>query len=109
MKKGYTIPELVIVIVVLGLISILIINKTSYAFVTDNTSEETVKLILVKSATSYANTFKDELKKEKTKYISASEMIEAGYLIDDNNIYKHYTIELVYDEKTDSILAEVVE
>lgn len=109
MKKGYTIPELVIVIVVLGLVSIVLINKTSYAFVTDDISEETTKLVLIKSATAYGNTIKEDIKKEKNKFISATEMIDAGYLRDEENIYKHYTLELIYDEQTDSIKAEVVE
>ena len=109
MKNGYTIPELIIVILVLGVISILAINKASYAFVNDDTGFETIKLILIKSATTYGDSIKEDLKNDKNKYISSNDIINAGFLTDDENIYKNYTIKLTYNENTDSVSAEVVE
>lgn len=109
MKNGYTIPELIVVTLVLGVISIFAINKVSYAFVTDDIGSETTRLILEKSATAYANSIKEDLKSEKFKHISSNEIINAGFLIDDENTFKNYTIELQYNEKTDSVSVEVIE
>jgi prepilin-type N-terminal cleavage/methylation domain-containing protein len=107
-NRGYTIPELIIVAVVVGIFSITIINKASYAFVdTNEISEETQNLILVKSATAYANSIKDELKEENTKYVSAEDLVEAGYLSDDD--YDNNKIKIEYNEETDSIKVEVIE
>lgn len=107
-NRGYTIPELIIVAVVLGLFSIITINKASYAFVdTNEVSEKTEEMILLKSATAYGNSIKETLKEEKTKYLSTNELVTAGYLVDDDE-YKNVKIKINYEEDTDSISVEVI-
>ncbi len=108
MEKGYTIPELIVVLVVLGLVSFMAINKASYAFVTEEPNDETTKLILVKCATEYANSIKEELKGEKSRFVSSNDLITAGYLIDEGD-YKNFTLELTYDEASDAVLARIIE
>lgn len=107
-NRGYTIPELIIVAVVLGLFSVITINKASYAFEdTNEVSEQTVEMILVKSATAYGESIKETLETEKTKYISASDLVSAGYLIDDEE-YKGIKIKIDYEEETEKISVEVI-
>ncbi len=109
MEKGYTIPELIIVAVVLGVFSIVTINKASYAFEDTNAvNEKTEALILEKSANMYGNKIKEDLKSEKTKFILASDLIEAGYLVEDDS-YKNVKIKLTYNEENDSISAEIMD
>lgn len=107
-NKGYTVPELIVVAVVLGLFSIITINKASYAFEdTKEVNSQAEEMILVKSATAYGNSIKDSLKEEKTKYISASDLVAAEYLMDDEN-YKGIKIKIDYQEDTDSISVEII-
>ena len=109
-NKGYTIPELVVVILVIGIFSIVAINKASYAFVdTDTIGEQTQNLILIKSATSYANSIKDELKNEMERYILGKDLVAAGYLIDDENNYISMKIKLSYSVDTDKVSVEIIE
>lgn len=107
--KGYTIPELIIVIIVVGIFSIVAINKASYAFVdTDTIGEQTEHLILIKSASTYANNIKEELKAEKERYILGSDLVEAGYLVDDEHIYSTIKVKISYKEETDQISVEIL-
>ena len=107
-NKGYTIPELIIVGILLGIISIFMINKASYAFVdTEDTTSETKEMILTKSANAYGNSIKGVLAQEKTKYITSSDLVDAGYLADDEE-YKNIKIKLIYKEDTDTISVEFI-
>ncbi len=107
--KGYTIPELIIVIIVVGIFSIVAINKASYAFVdTDTIGEQTEHLILIKSASTYANTIKEELKNEPIRYILGSDLVNAGYLVDDENTYANVKIKINYNDTTDQISVEIL-
>ena len=107
-NKGYTIPELIIVIVVVGIFSLVAINKVSYAFVdNDSLTEETENLILIKTSTEYANSILDTLKVEDV-YITGKDLVEANYLVDDNNIYTNVKLKLSYNETTASANVEVL-
>lgn len=107
-NRGYTIPELIVVAVVLGLFSIITINKASYAFVdTNEISETTEEMVLVKSASAYGNSIKETLKQDKTIYISASDLVSAGYLVDDEE-YKNMKIKIEYKEDTENISVEII-
>ncbi len=107
-SKGYTIPELLVVIVVVGIMSFFLINKASYAYENpEDVSEKTEELILTKSATIYSEKNKDMIKNEKTKYISANDLEEAGYLVDANE-YKNIKIKLDYVEETDQIEVSII-
>ena len=107
-NKGYTIPELIVVIVVVGIFSLVAINKASYAFVEDNSiAEETENMILVKTSTDYANSILDTLK-ENDVYITGKDLVEANYLVDDDNIYTNVKLKLSYNETTASANVEVL-
>ena len=107
-SRGYTIPEFIIVAIVLGLFSIVTINKASYAFEDGSSaSEKVVEMILVKSATAYGESIKETLKEEKTKYVSSSDLVSTGYLVDDEE-YKGLKIKIEYKEETDSVSVEII-
>lgn len=107
-EKGYTIPELIVVAVIIGVFAIITINKASYAFEdTGAISEQTEELILIKSSSLYGESIKESLKVEKTKYILASDLIELGYLVIDD-AYKNVKIKLEYKEETDNIIVEIM-
>lgn len=108
--KGYTIPELIVVIVVVGIFSIVAINKASYAFVdTDTIGEETEKMILIKSSSAYANSIKEELKSEKERYILGRDLVTAGYLVDDDNLYTNKKVKISYNGETEEISVEILD
>ncbi len=109
-NKGYTIPELIVVIVVVGIFSVIAINKASYAFVdTDAIGEQTEKMILIKSATAYANSIKEELKSDVDRYIIGRDLVEADYLIDDDHIYTNVKIKLSYHSDTDTVSVDILD
>ncbi len=108
-NKGYTVIDVIIIGVILGVVTILTINKVSYAFEdTSAIAKETQDKIILKSSEVYAQSIKDTLKEEKTKYILASDLIEAGYLAE-NEDYKNYKVKIEYNEETDSVLAELID
>ena len=108
-NKGYTIPELIIIIIIVGIFSLVLINKSSNIFVdTNDLTEETQKLILIKSSTDYANSIIDTLKVED-KYITGKDLVETEYLVDDENIYSDVKIKLSYDTNTESPKVEILE
>lgn len=107
-NRGYTIPELIVVAVVLGLFSIVTINKVSYAFVDpDEISKSTEEMVLIKSASAYGNSIKNTLKQNKTISISAGDLVNAGYLVDDDE-YKNVKIKIEYEEVTDSVSVNII-
>lgn len=107
-NKGYTIPELVIVIIVVGIFSLIAINKASYAFVdNDAVSEETEEMILVKTATSYASSILETLKNDDI-YVTGKDLVEAGYLVDDENTLANVKLKLSYNAETGSVKVEIL-
>ncbi len=107
-NKGYTIPELVIVIIVVGIFSLIAINKASYAFVdNDVVSEETEEMILVKTATSYASSIIETLKNDDI-YVTGKDLVEAGYLVDDENTLANVKLKLSYNAETGSVKVEIL-
>ncbi len=106
--KGYTIPELIVVIVIVGIFSLVVINKASYAFVdTDELSSQTEDMILIKSATAYGNSILESLKNGDV-YVSGKDLVEAEYLVDDTNVYGNRNIRLSYNSETNSVLVEIL-
>lgn len=107
-NKGYTIPELVIVIIVVGIFSLIAINKASYAFVdNDVVSEETEEMILVKTANSYASSILETLKNDDI-YVTGKDLVEAGYLVDDENTLANVKLKLSYNAETGSVKVEIL-
>lgn len=87
-NTGYTVPELLVVIAVLGIISFIIIIKTSYAFSNDGESAvlESNYYLIEKQAEVYGENNKDKFNEDNELYILAQDLVEAGLLpIDENN------------------------
>lgn len=107
-SKGYTIPELIVVIVVVGIFSLVAINKASYAFVdNDSITEETEEMILIKTSTAYANNIIETLKTDDI-YITGKDLIDAEYLVDDEHIFTNVKLKLSYNKETDSPKVEIL-
>lgn len=107
-NKGYTIPELIVVVLIVGIFSIVAINKVSYAFVdNDEITEATEEMILIKTSTTYANNIIDTLKTDDI-YITGKDLVEAEYLVDDEHIYTNVKLKLSYNAETDSPKVEIL-
>ncbi len=110
-KNGYTLPELLVVIGILGVIALITITKVSFAFENINNPEEQKKEInsLVEQATiAYAKSKEDEFKKNEDTYIFAKEVAAAGFLFERDE-YNSKKVKVSYNESTKSFQAEVVE
>lgn len=109
-KKGYTLPELLVVLGIVGVIFLVFVTKTSHALEEiDNTSDIAMmeENVVKNAALKYAESIKESFKEEKTKYFSAQEIMDAGYLINDE-AYKSEKIKITYDETTDSFTLEII-
>ena len=83
-RKGYTVIELIIVMILFGVVTAITISATSYAF-KDNSEEfyrARVKNI-ESNAKRYGMTL-DEVKTEGSKIIIVNDLVESGYLSADN-------------------------
>lgn len=107
-NRGYAIYELIMVIIVVGIFSIIAINKASYAFVdNDRITEETKEMILIKTSTAYASSIIDTLKSDDI-YITGKDLVEAEYLVDDEHIFSNVKLKLSYNAETDSPKVEIL-
>ena len=105
-KKGYTMPELLVVLGVVTLIAIISIVKVSFAFSDINNSEEIKKqeeLLIEKASLGYAKTIENRIKDEKVVYVSGEELINSKFLTDEN-----LKIKLYYNETNDEIKYELI-
>lgn len=120
-KLGYSKIEILIVVVLLGIVAFITINNTSYAFAIDNNENiaEVKKLIEIQ-ARDYALDNLDLFKETKTTYISVEGLLEAGYLIaNDNGLFtdpidssknlNDSKIRLDYDESKNDVTAVVTD
>lgn len=109
-KNGYTIPELLVVLGIVSIIAIISIVKISFAFSDINNKEEIKnqeKILIEKASLAYSKTIIDRIKDEKVVYVSGADLINAGFLIDEEE-YKILKIKLSYEEENDKINYEVV-
>lgn len=107
-SNGYTIPELLVVIIIMGILATIVINKASYAFTDPNEeSKKTEEMILIKSATAYGKSILESLKIED-KYISGRDLIDSEYLIDTDNQYNDVKIKLSYNVEEDNVSVEIL-
>ncbi len=85
-KQGYTKIELLIIIVLLGIVAFITINRTSYAFSVDNTTaiKELTDLIELQ-ATEYGLEHQELFDDTTVTYITVNDLIEEGYLPSDEN------------------------
>ncbi len=110
-KNGYTVIELLVVMIIFGIIVAVTIGLTAHAF-EDNSSEYyEVKVKNIESiAKRYAMSI-EELKTEGSKIITIKELVDAGYYNPDNKegdvidprnnktTMNNTKIKLTYDEK----------
>lgn len=116
-KNGYTLVELLVVIITLGLIVFLVINKTSYAFKNENTTntDSDIHLIL-RQAREYGSKL-ENLKEEESVVITVKDLIESGYVVGEDNTYitsegdnlTDLKIKISYDKEKDEITAATLE
>ena len=80
-ELGYSKIEILVVIVLLGIVAFITINKTSYAFeVDEGKAVEEVKYLIEIQAEDYALANTSLFEETNTTYISVDDLIEAGYL-----------------------------
>ena len=120
-KLGYSKIEILVVIVLLGGVAFITINKTSYAFeVDEGKAVEEVKYLIEIQAEDYALANTTLFEETNTTYISVDDLIEAGYLVgneegvltdptDSNKNFNDTKVRLEYDEKKNDVTATVVD
>lgn len=109
-KNGYTLPELLVVLGIVSLIAIISIVKISFAYSDINNTDEIKKqeqTLIKKASLSYSNTILDRIKDEKVVYVTGKELMETGFLANDDS-YNNLKVKLYYNEKKDEINYEVV-
>ena len=133
-KLGYSKIEILVVIVLLGIVAFITINKTSYAFAVDGSEAiDEVKYLIKVQAEDYAlanTTLFDEtanalanttlFDETATTYISVDDLIEAGYLIgnddglltdptDSSKNLNDTKVKLEYNAEENNVTATVVD
>ena len=82
-NKGYTLTELLIVIIVLGVFTITLISTTSNAFKDKSPERYQAKVMLIeKEAAIYGATL-ENLKEEGTLLITVKDLVDHGYYVPD--------------------------
>ncbi len=118
-KFGYTKVELIIVIILVGIVAFIMINKTSYAFQIDNEiSVSEVKNIIEEQAEAYAINNKKLFDEADTTYITVNDLVENGYMFGNNEgivvnpetkeSYNDNKIKLEYDKKKEKVVATLI-
>ena len=64
-------------------------------------------MILVKTATSYASSILETLKNDDI-YVTGKDLVEAGYLVDDENTLANVKLKLSYNAETGSVKVEIL-
>lgn len=120
-KLGYSKIEILVVIVLLGIVAFITINKTSYAFAIDkNEAVDEVKYLIEVQAEDYALANTTLFEETNTTYISVDDLIEAGYLIgnedglltdptDSSKNFNDRKVKLEYDASKNNVTATVVD
>jgi len=119
-KNGYTVTEMLVVIIVLGVFTLAMIATTSYAFKdrSEDYYKEKVQL-LEKQATIYGKSL-NNLKEEGNLVITVKDLVDKGYYVPDNakgdvvdprnskGTLNSMKIKLIYNQDG-SIDAEIIE
>ncbi len=119
-KLGYTKIEMLIVVVLLGIVAFITINKTSYAIAIDNTKSvnELLKLIELQ-AEEYASDNLSLFKENDTAFILVDDLVKSNYLIgnkegdvtnpaDNSKKYNDNKIKLEYNSKKKEVNATFI-
>ena len=119
-KLGYTKIDVLIVVVLLGVVAFITINKTSYAFEIDNKKAITEYINLIElQAEDYARDNLNLFKETDTTYISVDDLVDNKYLIgnedglitdptDNTKVYNSNKIKLEYNKEKNSVKATFV-
>ena len=84
-KHGYTKIEILVVIVLLGIVAFITVNKASYAFVMDNAEAKSeVKNMIELQAQEYALANLDIFKETNTTFITVNDLVTKGFLLGNN-------------------------
>ena len=84
-RKGYTIVELIIVMIIFGIITAITIGTTSYAFKDNSDEFYKVRVSNIESnAKRYAMTL-EELKTDGSMVITVNDLVNEGYISPDND------------------------
>lgn len=118
---GYSKIEILVIVLLLGVVTFITINQTSYAFAIDNSSavEETKGLIELQ-AENYAIDNLDLFKETTTTYISVNDLVENKYLIgndeglitnpsDSSKNYNDNKIKLEYNAEKNKVVASFID
>ena len=120
-KFGYTKVEILVIVILLGIVAFVTINKTSYAFAIDNTKAvEDVKSLIEIQARTYALDNLSIFNESTTTYINVNDLVINGYLIpnedgliinpaDINKNFNNNKIKLDYISSSNNIEATLVE
>ena len=120
-KLGYSKIEILVVIVLLGIVAFITINKTSYAFAVNGTDAiKEVNYLIEIQAEDYALANTSLFEETNTTYISVEDLIEAGYLIgnedgllidptDSSKNLNDTKVKLEYNASENSVYATVVD
>lgn len=120
-QLGYTKVEILVIVVLLGVVAFITINKTSYAFAIDNTKAvEEVKNLIEIQAEDYALEHLDLFDETETTFISVSDLVDSGYLItndrglvtnpaDSNKSFNDNKIKLEYNKDKNKVVATLVD
>lgn len=120
-KLGYTKVEVLAVVVLLGIVAFITINKTSYAFSIDQSSMvKEVKSLIENQAKEYAMDNLEIFKETSTTYINVNDLVEKGYLIgnekglitspiDQNKSFNEDKIKLEYNKEEEKVTAILVD
>ena len=120
-KLGYTKVDLLIVIVLVSIVAFITINKTSYAFSTDNrqTEEKMIELIELQ-AEEYAMDNLDLFTESNVKFIIVNDLVDNHYMVgnkdgiivdpvDNTKNYNDKKIKLEYDQNKNQVKATFVD
>jgi len=117
-KNGYTVIDIIVLVLGLALVFAICLPKFSHAFET-NTEEiyqSNIELYLQQAAL-YGNSIKEEVKNNDSYIITIKDLVDNGYLgsnngevvdVRDNSSMLEVKIHLIYDEENDNVYAEMV-
>ena len=84
-EKGYSIPEMLIVIGILGVFTIVVLVSTSNSFKDNSSSLYEEKTTLIAHQAEVYGTTLNNLAQEGTMIITVSDIVKAGYYVADDS------------------------
>ena len=120
-KLGYTKIELLIIVILLGIVAFITINKTSYAFTSDDqTAVEEIQNLIELQAEDYAMDNLEIFSENKTTFITVNDLVENKYMVGNEKgevlnpsnpeeSYNENKIKLEYDAEKNKVLATFID